>query len=413
MITPKFHLQSIKYKNGKPVDSPILLLFSVNNKRLQYYTGVKVSERFKLKGSKYPFKNEMPGSAIAKSKLDALIRHVYSIENNFIKTGAVQSIDSYKNALNEVYKGREEQDQNTFSIEDLISEYLTFLGQNRAHNTFRNTQSALNHFRAFLGEKSNKLSVATIDETIILDFQEYLKAGRLNNTVVKCMQLLKTFLQYCVKKQHIKAIPVIDSGSANDITVVHLSYDEVMNIAYCPMPNPTLERIRDFFVFGCFTGMRHSDISTLKKNNVFNDHIKIFIKKGGATQSLIIPLIEVSKKIVDKYKSTPSTFAIPSISNQKTNDYLKEVAAIVGMNSPVTIAQKDAFGKVKELEFVKSDLITCHVSRKSFITIALTLGMPEAVIKSISGHSKNSKAFSKYYHIVDDLKYQEMNRIFG
>lgn len=92
---------------------------------------------------------------------------------------------------------------------------------------------------------------------------------------------------------------------------------------------------------------------------------------------------------------------------------MKEVAKIVGLNSTVTIAEKTAYGNVREVEYTKSDLVTCHISRKSFITIALTLGMPEAVIKSISGHSKNSKAFSKYYHVVDDLKYQEMSRIFS
>lgn len=215
------------------------------------------------------------------------------------------------------------------------------------------------------------------------------------------------------KKETHRRLPRIESGSANGITVVHLTHDEVMNIAHCPMPSATLERVRDFFVFGCFTGMRHSDISTLKKHNVFKDHIKIFTKKGGATQSLVIPLTEVSKRIVDKYKSTDSHLAIPSISNQKTNDYLKQVAKTVGLGTTITIAQKNAYGKVEEVNFVKSDLITCHVSRKSFITIALTLGMPEAVIKSISGHSKNSKAFSKYYHVVDELKYREMIRIFG
>ena len=54
MINPKFHLQSLKDKNGNLVDSPILLLFSVNGKRIQYYTQCRVPEKWQVKTGKYP-----------------------------------------------------------------------------------------------------------------------------------------------------------------------------------------------------------------------------------------------------------------------------------------------------------------------------------------------------------------------
>jgi integrase len=186
-----------------------------------------------------------------------------------------------------------------------------------------------------------------------------------------------------------------------------------MKIAYTPMPTITLERVRDFFIFGSFTGMRYGDIAGLKKDNVFKDHIKFFNQKSGNTQSLTVPLTPVSKSILEKYKSLPGEYALPSISNQKTNDALKLVAQYAGIDERIEIANKDAFGNIKKEHCPKHDLVTCHTSRKSFITIAMTLGMPESTIVSITGHAKGSKAFHKYYDVVNQTKFTQMAEIFN
>lgn len=414
MINPKFHLQPQPDKSGS---YPILMLFSVNKKRLQYYSGLKVPASSKPekgeKKNKYSFK-EFPGSAAIKVKLDALRSHAYSIESDLIKQGLEQSIEAFKIGLDERFKGRiSTPDNGTLSIEDIITEYLLKLKRESAYNTFRTAQTNLNHFRNYLGKSGAKLSVGEIDEKLIEYYNEWLKDGRLNNTVVKAMQVLRTFLQYCLKKRHISAMPLLDTGSPNDITVIHLTYSEVMRIAYTPMPTVTLERVRDFFLFGCFTGMRYGDIANLNKSSVFKDHIKFFTEKNGSTQTLTVPLVPGSKCIVEKYKDTVGLKAIPSLSNQKTNDHLKLVAKYAGIDEKIEIAERDAFGKVTKRVYQKHELVSCHISRKSFITIAMTLGMPESTIVSITGHSKGSKAFHKYYDVVNETKFEQMNKIFS
>jgi integrase len=410
MIDPKFHLQPQADKLGQ---YPILLLFSVNGKRIQYYSGLKAPRASKpIKGKdkvgKYPFK-EFTGSASVKMKLESLRSHAKAIENELISKGLPQSIEVYKAELDKRFKGRDaDPPQRQHSVEDRLTEYLDKVKADLSHNTFRSSQSGLNHFRGFLGKSANELTVNHIDETLIERFNEYLKDGRLNNTVVKSMQVLRTFLQYCLKKKYIGVLPSIEPGSPNNITVIHLSYDEVMRVYKAAMPNDRLEKVRDFFVFGCFTGMRYGDIAGLTKSNIFNDHIKFFNEKNGTTQSLTVPLTQISAHIVAKYKDVPGVYALPSVSNQKTNNYLKEVAEIAGLTDVVEIASKDAYGKIKKVEHRKFELITCHVSRKSFITIAMTLGMPESTIVSITGHSKGSKAFHKYYDVVNQTKFDQM-----
>lgn len=417
MIDPKFHLQPQADKNGY---YPILMLFSVNGKRIQYYTGLKAPMSSKpVKGKdkpgKFPFK-EFHGSPAIKTKLEALRRHAFTVESEFIKNGSPQTAELFKQELDKLYKGRVEASKSqkiVDTIEDKVSEYLLFVKNTKAHNTFRNTQTNLNHFRDFLGKSINKLTLSDVDEHMIESYTSYLKDGRLNNTVVKAVQVFRTFLQYCFKKRYIASLPLVETGTPNDITVIHLTLDEVMKIAYTPMPTLALERVRDFFVFGCFTGMRYGDIAGLKKSNVYRDYIQFFNNKNGDTQNLTVPLTPVSALILEKYQNTPGEYALPSISNQKTNDALKLVGEYAGLNDVVEIASKNGYGKIQKEFYKKFELITCHVSRKSFITIAMTLGMPETTIVSITGHTKGSKAFHKYYKVTDQVKFGQMNKIFS
>lgn len=408
MINPKFHLQAPK--GVKEGEFPILMLFSVNSKRLQYYTGIRAPIKFHVKGGKYPFNNNWIHAPAAKIKLDALMRHAYSIESDFIKAGSDQSVDTFRVALDERFKGRGVIVAKGKTIEDVIEEYLTGIKENLSLASFKNTQTPLNLFRTYLGKNVNKLSVSDIDEALLDGYRKYIQQGRLNNTLVKNMQKIRTFLKYCLKKGYISKVPEIEIGSPNNITVVHLTYDQVMKIAYTPMPSITLERVRDFFTLGCFTGMRYGDIAGLKKNNVFKDHIKFFNQKNASTQSITVPLVPISLGILNKYKAIEGEHALPSISNQKTNDYLKIVGRLAGLDDKVVIAEKDAFGEITTNEYAMHELLTCHLSRRSFITIAMTLGMTESTIVSITGHTKGSKAFHKYYDVVDSVKFSEMNK---
>jgi integrase len=114
-----------------------------------------------------------------------------------------------------------------------------------------------------------------------------------------------------------------------------------------------------------------------------------------------------------KYADWPGEEALPVISNQRMNNALKLICKEAGFDALVNIAEKQGNGRIVEKQHPLYELIGCHTCRKSFITISMRLGMQESVIKSISGHSKNSRAFTRYYDIVDGHKQAEMSRIFG
>lgn len=428
MAEPKFYIQRLKTPDGKePSSYPILLLFSFNGQRLQYYTGERVpnlrswlpvSKDGKLKkiSGRYPFVNNVPGAERIMDNLDIVYEHAFKIYSDHKRSGEIKSLTlkTFKELLDDKLKAKpEEKDETNKTIEYFLDEYLAEIKKKNTYNTFRNNQSNINHLKSFLGRSGLKRSLDYIDEPMAERFSDYLKEGRLNNTVVKGLQILKQFMAYCKQKKYISILPEIKTGTSNDINVIYLDYDEAMKLAYSPMPSISLEQVRDVFLFGVFTGMRFGDIAKLEKRHVFNDHIEYYIQKNGATVVKTVPFTPVSYSIIEKYSSIPGKYALPTISNQKTNDYLKIVGKLAGLDTIVNVAEKTGSGKIIEKAYKKYEVLTCHVSRKSFISISLRLGMKESVVKSITGHSKSSKAFYRYYEIANEEKKESMQKIFG
>lgn len=96
-----------------------------------------------------------------------------------------------------------------------------------------------------------------------------------------------------------------------------------------------MERVRDVFLFCCFTSLRYSDVRNLKRSDIKPDHIEVTTVKTA--DSLIIELNDHSKAILEKYKDVhfENHMALPVISNQKMNDYLKELGELAEINEPV------------------------------------------------------------------------------
>lgn len=84
-----------------------------------------------------------------------------------------------------------------------------------------------------------------------------------------------------------------------------------------------------------------------------------------------------------------------------------------GFNEVVTIAEMQGNGKIEEKQCQKWELIGFHTTRKSFITLAVASGTQEIVIKAITGHSKNSRAFGRYYTVPENVKEGAINNMFS
>jgi integrase len=155
---------------------------------------------------------------------------------------------------------------------------------------------------------------------------------------------------------------------------------------------PGLERVRDLFVIGCYTGLRFSDLSRITPANIMRKDGKVYISirtlKTG--HQVVIPLNSVSESILNRYDGQVP----PAIANQKMNDYLKEIGKKAGLSKEVQYTRTKG-GIVVTLTDHKYNLITTHTARRSFATNAYLSGVPALAIMKITGH-KTEGAFMAY-----------------
>ena len=192
--------------------------------------------------------------------------------------------------------------------------------------------------------------------------------------------------------------------------MIFLTWEELNRLKDYKIPQTKqyLERVRDVFLFCCFSGLRYSDVYNLKRSDIKPDHIEVTTVKTA--DSLIIELNNHSKAILEKYKDVhfEDHKALPVISNQKMNDYLKELGELAEINDPV----RETYYKGNErIDTVtpKYALLGTHAGRRTFICNALALGIPAQVVMKWTGHS-DYKAMKPYIDIADNIKANAMNK---
>ena len=177
---------------------------------------------------------------------------------------------------------------------------------------------------------------------------------------------------------------------------IALSKDDIDQLSGVDLSNNSrLERVRDIFLLGCYTGMRYSDFKRIKASNVSDNLITIREVKDKS-KTLQIPITDRVREILEKYN-----MELPVISEQKFRDYLKEVFKIAGFTKLSTRSKK--IGKrVYEEEVPMYELISTHTARRSFITIMLNSGVPDKAIMKITGH-KSINNFQVYYRPSNEV----------
>ena len=153
-----------------------------------------------------------------------------------------------------------------------------------------------------------------------------------------------------------------------------------------------MRKARNMFLIGAFTGLRFSDYSRLRPENIENGVIRIRNKKTGITTA--VPVHWVVQEIFDSgYDFDKPLF------EQKLNDQIKDVAKMAGIDDGVLI-NRTIGGKNVEIVKKKYELISSHTARRSFATNAYKAGIPPIAIMKVTGH-KRETTFMRYIRISE------------
>jgi integrase len=250
------------------------------------------------------------------------------------------------------------------------------------------------------------------NEEYISSYQKFLEdKDHKNSTISKELAALKWFLKWAKRKGYNKFSefelfkPKIKNIQKK---IIFLNQSELKKLREFEIPeeNKNLEKIRDIFLDQCFTGLRYSDVFNLKKANIRENYIEVTTLK--TSENLIIELNKLSKNILERYKDIEGEKALPVISNQKMNDYLKELAKLAGINDLVTTTYYKGNVRFEEIT-PKYALLGTHAGRRTFVCNALSLGIPPNVVMKWTGHS-DYKSMKPYIDIADEIKATAMDK---
>lgn len=413
-----FALESRK-KNGVTIveNIPIRMRVIFAGKRIEFTTGYRIDTAkwdFDKQLVKNGCTNKLKQSAAdINADLRKYSAKIQDIFKEFEVQNIVPTLEQIKDVFNSKQKPVEEITIPKIEFMIAFDEFIRECGTNNnwATSTYNKFAVVKNHLNAF----DPKLSFESLDESKLIDYISFLrdKKDMRNSTVDKQIKFLKWFLRwgtrkgYCHNNAHEEFSPKLKNTTKK---VIFLTMDELNMIRdYEISENKQyLERVRDVFLFCCFTGLRYSDVYNLKRSDVKADCIEITTVK--TSDNLVIELNNYSKIILDKYKDInfDKNKALPVISNQKMNDYLKELAELAGIDEPVRETYYKGNERIDEVT-PKYALLGTHAGRRTFICNALALGIPAQVVMKWTGHS-DYKAMKPYIDIADETKANAMSK---
>ena len=294
------------------------------------------------------------------------------------------------------------------TIYDIFDDFLkakrTFVGKQTIYKYTR-LKVLLEEFEKKVGYS---LSFNSFNRLFHDKFLTYLLEDKkmINASAYKIISFLKTFLGWAYDR---KLNPNTEfrsfKGKTYENEVVFLNEEELMILYNLKLEDDRLARVRDVFLFQCFTGQRYSDILSLKKEDIRTGTWHLRQQK---TKNIIqIPMNKYALSILAKYPD----YILPVISNQKMNEYIKELCKLAGIDETITIVKYRGSKRIEETK-KKFEVLSTHTARRSFITVSLMKGMKPEVIMKITGH-RSYRMFQKYLKIADDHTRQEMFEAWG
>ncbi len=276
-----------------------------------------------------------------------------------------------------------------------LKEHKTQVGTSLKNNTKKKYFSLFQHIKNF--QNNNVFSIQQFTDEWLNDFKSYLilTVNVNDNTVCKYIKALKTFLIYLMNKGHkvpanLKNIRVTE----NEQLVIALREDELQLLENVVLNCPIHQKIRDIFLFHCYTGSRYSDIEEIKNVDIIeSDGIKFWKYMSVKSQiELTAPIHKKAEIILKKYEGLDNP--LPIYKNQFVNKQIKEIAKIAGLSRPVKkIIFRD--GVKNENIFSLFETISTHIARKTFISISLQRGVDERKVRAVSGH-RDERSFRRY-----------------
>lgn len=424
MARVKFYIEHRKDKDGKvkKFDVPIVLRYSFNRKRFEYYTGQRTDIDFynvgywKKRGDAQPIKYDAPRADAINTRLRELENLISDIEKDVPANSL--TTDFLRKQLDIRFKDKTEPEPEKLTFYRYFEKYIektpNRVNKRTGHKISKDTPkklktvfNMLKDFAEFRGAEFdfNDVNQELYDELIGYMINEKKYAI---NTYGRTIKFIKTVLKDAYSNGINKKIDFLNifEGKTEESDNIYLTEPELEKIFNLDLSGrPTLDRCRDMFLIGCWTGLRFKDFISINKNDIKGDTIRL--KSHKTKSKIVIPVHPIVKAIADKYKYVFP----PAISNQKFNLYLKEIAELAGIDEMFTKSITKG-GKEVITTKHKYTCVSTHTARRSFATNSYLRGIDTLLIMAITGHKTESE-FLKYIKLPQDEKAEKYKQQHG
>jgi integrase len=406
-----------KFYNPKPTS--VYVFFSPDKStRLKYRTSIKILPK-DWDFNKGRVRSTTPGALDFNMELDEMSSNIIKEAYLALEKNKFLSKNDYKNILaNKVDEDR--LDVGGSKIESLITEFKKYKRLYVTEGTMQEYKTVFKALQDFQNKEGKELSLLDFNKDFYIQFENYLcqkenpsntERGLLNDTIYKYISTLRVFLKWChgngnnvhpyTFEKHQSAFK---KKAYNEIVV--LTMEEVKKLEELDLTShSSYERVRDLFLFLIYSGQRFSDVMRFTKSD-FQDNKWTFISVKTKKKT-VVPFngyIAHGLRILEKYN-----FELPEISNQKFNEYLKEIGALAKIKTPVRIIRFRGKEEVI-IEKPKYKFMSSHMGRRSAVTILLSKGIPIPLIQKLTQHSDirtlmkyNSTSMDSLINALNDL----------
>ena len=392
------------YLQNKTVDGnySIVLVANVNYQRYWYLTNIKVfprewDERRQIVKAKTT-------ASVLNDKLSQIAKYATDYFDN-LPLGEKPTQHSFRHYMDLTTGKKQPVDNSFFGFINRFcataNKRMNNHGEFISYKTFRKygyVRDALVDFEKHKRQTNSHfaLTFSNLDLAMMDDFKVFLADVRhlAPNTISRYFQCVRLFLT-SARKHHI-CVPADETqfkSKGEKVENVVLTSEEMDALFHLDLSNnKRLERVRDMFLIGCYTGLRYSDICTvIQKECINREKMLITVHQQKTGGLVVIPLHPNLIEILER-----RNYELPSlISASSFNKYIKEVAMLAGINEPIELKRHRGGKRVLKTS-PKYQLISCHTARRTFATDLYMRGVAPELIMVFTGHCSREA----FYHYI-------------
>ena len=416
MATVSFHLK----EPGVDRPTAIFALLTIDRRhRIKTYTGqsihpdkwVKAEQRVKVRGRG----NELNGHL--NDALDKISERLLLAYSEHLAAGTLPTAAALREAAAPERPAEPAPTPAAGSFWPRFEEWVSYTHAAGTRGTAQGHATAGRHLREFAQSTGYAVDFDTLTPAVGDRFTAYLLnvAGLADNSIHKNLFRLKSFIKWATKRGYTTAPALHDvTWAQREPDVMALSIAELAALETLPLAvGSRLEKARAWFLLACYTGLRYSDLVSIKPQHVrpatatLPAHLRLTAKKTRAVVN--VPLSAAALGIVNRLLAGElASIKSQPITNPVLNRFLKELGQLAGIDSPVEVIRYRG-GVADVATAPKYERLTVHTARRTFVTLNLGKGMSAEFVMKLTGHT-SYKSFQRYVNLTPQRVAEEFAR---